>query len=90
MPGTSHRVLDHQPFRQRSAVVGAGGTDREELVAAARDEYGFLADVPCEHASVEQIIDGNTPRQVGTGWLRSICAHCDLRMATLPRGIHVR
>jgi hypothetical protein len=37
--------------------VGTGGTDREELVSAARDEYGLLADVPRKHAPIEQAID---------------------------------
>jgi hypothetical protein len=57
MPRTPHGVFDQKPFRERSAVMGTGGTDREELVALARNEYGFFADVPHEHVSVEEVID---------------------------------
>ncbi len=57
--------------------MGAGGADREHLVAAAREQHRLLADVPGEHAAVRQVTGRNALRQVGTGRLRWRCAHGD-------------
>ena len=46
VPRAAYGVLDHQPFRERTAVMGAGGTDREEGVTATRKQNRMLADVP--------------------------------------------
>ena len=75
MPGTSHGVVDHEPFGERSAVVGTGRADREEFITAARQQDGFVADMPGKHVSVGEIIDRDARRQVGTGRRRLRCAH---------------
>ena len=47
--------------------MGTSGADREEFIAAARQQDGFFADVPCQHASVGEIIGGDAPLKVRTG-----------------------
>ena len=51
MPGTSHRVADHQSVRQRRAVVGAGGVDRKDLSAGGCQSNCLFADVTRAHVS---------------------------------------
>ena len=46
VPRAAYGVVDHQPFRERAPVMGAGGTDREECVTATRKQNRMLADVP--------------------------------------------
>ena len=75
MPRTPHGVIDHEPFSERSAVMGTDSTDREIFIAAAREKYGFLADMPCEHLTVGKVIDRDALLQVRTGHVRLRCAH---------------
>jgi hypothetical protein len=67
MPGTPHSVLNHESLRQRSAVVGTGGADREHLITSAGKQHGFFADVTCKHTSIGEVIDCDAARQIGTG-----------------------
>jgi hypothetical protein len=39
-----------------------GRTDCKEVVAAAREERGILADVTCKHLSVREVFDRYPPR----------------------------
>ena len=57
VPGAPHRVLHHEAFRERSAVMRTGRTDCKEVVAAACEEHGILADVTCKHAPVGEVVD---------------------------------
>jgi hypothetical protein len=41
VPGAPHRVLHHEAFRERSAVMRTGRTDCKEVVAAACEEHGI-------------------------------------------------
>ena len=66
MPRTAHGVVDHHPFRQRAAVMRTRGADREELIATAREQHGFLADMSGQHLAVGQLLDCDTQGQVGT------------------------
>jgi hypothetical protein len=56
VPRAPHRVVDHQPFRERTAIVGAGGGDREEFVAAAREQDRVVADVSGQHLSISECV----------------------------------
>src|SRR5438093_484651 len=38
VPRAAHSVVDHQPFRERTVVVGTAGADRDELVAATEEQ----------------------------------------------------
>ena len=55
MPGTTHRVRDHQAFAERSAVMGAGGADREHLPAMAGEQDLFIADLPNQYRAIGEI-----------------------------------
>ena len=44
-------------FRERAAVMGANGTDREEFLAAPRQQHGVRVDVPVKHVPVGEVID---------------------------------
>ena len=52
MPRASNRIAYEEALFERSAVVGADGTDREHLVAAPGEEHRFAARVPEQHRSV--------------------------------------
>jgi hypothetical protein len=67
--------------------MGTARADHEELVAAAPEQDGVVTDMPGEHVSVREIIDRDSQRQFGTGRLRLLCAHCDLRSPPNPRSI---
>jgi hypothetical protein len=84
VPRTPHGVADYEPFGERSSVVGTGGPDREEFRTAAAQQDGVIADMPSKHVSIWDIIDRDSQRQVGTGRLRLVCAHCDLRLPPNP------
>src|SRR5215469_8456986 len=66
MPGTPDSVPNHDPVHERSAVMGAGSVDREELVPVAREEHTFFANMAYEHTSVGKIVSRNSGCQVGT------------------------
>src|SRR5262249_18017738 len=59
MPGTSHGVADDQPLCERSTVMGAGRSDREQLITAAHEEYRVIPDMPTDHPSIRHITEGN-------------------------------
>jgi hypothetical protein len=62
MPGTTHRVVDHQSLAERPTVMGATGADRENLLAAAGQQHGLLADPADQH--------GTGMPLVRSGWSR--------------------
>ena len=53
---------------QRPIVVGAGGPDGKDLLAAADDEDCFAIHPTGEHPAVDDLVDGNALREVWTGW----------------------
>ena len=82
MPGTPHGVPDQEPLRKRTAVMGTGGADCEEIVATPHEQHGFFADVPRQHAPVGKAVDRNALRKVGTGRTGLRCSHDDLQQTT--------
>ena len=66
VPRTANGVVDHDALRQRAAVMRTRGADREELIAAAREQHGFVSDMAGEHLAVGQLLHCDTQGQVGT------------------------
>ena len=58
--------------------MAAGGVDREEPVAAAREQDRIVADMPGEHLSIGEGVGRHAQRQVGTGRCGLVSAHVDL------------
>lgn len=85
MPGTPHGVSDHQPVRERTAVMGTGGADRKEVIAALHQQHDLFSNVARQHAPVGKAIDRNALRKVGTGRTGLRCSHDDLQRTTLSR-----
>ena len=52
MPRASNRIAHEKPLFERSAVVRADGTDREQLIAAPDKQHRFAVRVPEQHGSV--------------------------------------
>ena len=75
VPGTSHRVADHQPLRERPAVMRAGGADREEFIPAAREQHGFLAHVPAHHGPVAKGVERHAAHEIGSFRLGLLGSH---------------
>ena len=65
VPRTSDRVAHEDPFRERSPVVRARRSDREDLLSAARKERGLAPDVAEEHASVRDLRDRHAALRSG-------------------------
>ena len=85
MPGTAHRVVDNEPVRERAAIVGAMGADREHVGAAAHQQHRLVADVADELAAIGEFGERNSLRQIGAGRLRLIFGH-----SVLPAVVRAR
>src|SRR5258708_39245857 len=88
MQGTPHGVPGHQPIRERTAVMGTGGADRKEIIAALHEQHDLFSNVARQHAPVGKAIDRNALRKVGTGRTGLRCAHDELQQTT-PRPYHL-
>jgi hypothetical protein len=66
MPWTSHRVADHEPFSEWTAVVRTGSINRKELCASAREQDCLVADMTGKHGAVAQVIGRDASSQVWT------------------------
>src|SRR5262249_57057283 len=75
MPGTSHRLADDQSFGQRTAVMAAGRANREEFIAAAREQHRLVADIPADRPAVGYIRERDATREVRTRRLGLLNAH---------------
>ncbi len=75
MPRAPHGVADGQSLGERSAVMGAGGTDREELLAAAHQEDSIIANMSGEHASIRNITERDAPPEIGPLRLGLLSCH---------------
>ena len=64
VPRAAHRVPHHQPLGERPVVVAAGGTDGEELVAAAREQHVIVANVAGEHLPIGERLDRDALREI--------------------------
>src|SRR5262249_47713572 len=67
VPRTAHRVVNQEPLRERSAIVGTGGADRENLTATAGEQHGLLTDMSQQHVAVGERVDRDSLRQIGAG-----------------------
>ena len=52
MPRASNRITHKEPLFERSTIVGADGTDREQLIAAPGKEHRLAVRVAEQHGSV--------------------------------------
>jgi hypothetical protein len=52
VPWASNRIADEEPLFERSTVVRADGTNREQLVGAPDKEHQFATRVAKQHGSV--------------------------------------
>jgi hypothetical protein len=52
VPWASNRIAHEESLIERSTVVRADGTDREQLVATPDKEHRFAERVPEQHGSV--------------------------------------
>ena len=90
VPGAAHGIADQQPLGQRSAVVGAMGSDGEDLVAVTRQQHRLAARV-AEQAAARRAAGGadlrkrHSLRQVGTTQLL-FAAHCRASSRVPARG----
>src|SRR4051794_23135810 len=84
VPWAPHGVRDDQPVGKRPAIVRAARSDREEFIAAACEQNGFLAHVSADHAAVGEIIERDALREVRTRRLRWL-AHGRLLTERKPR-----
>jgi hypothetical protein len=57
MPRTAYRVIDEETFRERAAIMRAGGADRENFIAPAGEQHGLLADVSQQHLAIGKCIE---------------------------------
>ena len=71
MPGTVHRAIDHQTFRQRAAVMCARCADGEKLFTASGHKNRFAKRVTQKHFSIAHV--------------SSLVAFLKIRRAQLPR-----
>ena len=55
VPGTAHLAIHQQPFRQRTAPVGAGGADGVDRVAHSGDQHRLAMRVSQQHRAVRQL-----------------------------------
>ena len=60
----ANRVAHEEAFGERTVVVRAMRTDREDSIAGARQKNLILADVPEDHAPVRNRVERETARQV--------------------------
>jgi hypothetical protein len=45
MPGTADRIADNESLSQRTAIVGAGGSDRQQVATAPHEQSRRIADM---------------------------------------------
>ena len=75
MQRTAHRVPLDEPVGERTAVVGAGRTDRENVSVAAHEQNRVLSDMAGELAAVWQFGESNSLRQIGADGLSLVFSH---------------
>src|SRR5262249_43099537 len=75
VPGTVDQVPGHQALRQRAAVVGAGGADRQHVVASPHQKYRLSARVPQHRRIGREVAFGDSGPEIGSGQLRLFSAH---------------
>src|SRR5262245_37094589 len=81
VPRTSYTAAIHQSLGEGAAVMRAGRADREDFIAAAREQHGFLANVPADHAAIGKIIERDAAREIGSFRLGLLGGHNVLPIA---------
>ena len=78
MPGTAHRVVDDEPFRERAAVVRAMSADGEHVRAATHEQDSLLSHMADQLAAVRQFGGRDSERQIGADRLSLFLSHSAL------------
>ena len=66
VPRATDGVAGHETFGERTVIVRAMRTDREESVAATEEDRIFGIDAPTQHAAVPEIVNGDPLREIGS------------------------
>ena len=73
VPGATHRVANQEALGERPLIMGALGTDREHLAAAAHQQNLLVAGMTDEHPAIGELIESDALGKVWTGELFSSC-----------------
>src|SRR6516162_505389 len=91
VPGTAHRIVDHESLDQWPVIMRAMRAHGEHLVAAPHEEDFLLAHMADELAAIRGGSESQPLRQIGSGRLvlllghsASDCRRCNLK--TTPPG----
>jgi hypothetical protein len=79
VPGTAHDIANDQSLSERAAVVRAGRANREQFIAATRQQHGLLAHMPAHHGAVAKISERNPAREIRSLRLGLLGSHNVLR-----------
>ena len=55
VPGAAYRVAHQQAFRQRAAVMAAGGRQWRTIRSTSREQHRLAIDMPGQHAAVRDV-----------------------------------
>ncbi len=70
MPGTADRIVYHESLSQRTAVVGAGAAEGENIVAAPHDEHSVGPNMANEHSGYRDVGEEDALREIRSRRLR--------------------
>ena len=65
MPGTTDRVVDHEPVDEWAMIVRAMSPDREYLGPAPHQQHLFAADMADQLAAIGKLGERDPPREIG-------------------------
>ena len=75
MPGTAHRVADHQAVGEGSGVMRAVRADGKEVVGLPRHEHGFAVRVASDHPPVGNLRPPEAQGEVRAAQLSVFSTH---------------
>ena len=75
VPGATHRVANQETLGERALIMGALGTDREHLAAAAHQQNLLVAGMTDEHPAIGELIESDALGKVWTGELLFFLHH---------------
>jgi hypothetical protein len=89
VPGASDGISHQHPLGERTVIMGALGTDREERATGSRQQHGLARGLPQNHAALGKIRERDPSSQVGSVEFRFLFAHRCLRL-TRKRVLHLQ
>ena len=88
VPGASDGIRHQHPLGERTVIMGALGTDREERSTGSRQQHGLARGLPQNHAALGKIRERDPSSQVGSVEFRFLFAHRCL-LLTRKRVLHL-